>query len=118
MDENGEAAAPRALPSGEVAAIAAAPNTPEPAALVKTVSGQQFRQIFSVARATGSALGTALFGILVFALLKGIDYSTPHSLTGAAPGAVVAAIHTTLVAATCIAALGAWPASRTEQTIL
>jgi MFS family permease len=72
----------------------------------------------SLARATGSALGTALFGTLVFALLNGTDYSAPHSLAAAARGAVLAAFHTAFIAAAGIAALGAWLASRTEQTVL
>jgi EmrB/QacA subfamily drug resistance transporter len=72
----------------------------------------------SLARATGSALGTALFGALVFALLKGIDISSVTTLSGATRLAVIAAFQHAFTAAACIAALGAWLASRTEQTNL
>jgi EmrB/QacA subfamily drug resistance transporter len=72
----------------------------------------------SLARSTGSSLGTALFGALVFALLKGVDYSSPLTLPLDARAAVVSAFHAAFAAAACIAALGAWLASRAEQTIL
>lgn len=70
----------------------------------------------SLARATGSALGTALFGALVFTLLKGIDIGAPASLTNETRAAVVAAFRHAFFAASIIAATGAWFASRAEQT--
>jgi EmrB/QacA subfamily drug resistance transporter len=72
----------------------------------------------SLARATGSALGTALFGALVFALLKGIDIGAPATLSGPTREAVISAFRHAFFAASCIAALGAWLASRAEQTEL
>jgi EmrB/QacA subfamily drug resistance transporter len=70
----------------------------------------------SLARATGSALGTALFGALVFALLKGTDIQAAASLSDDTRAAVIAAFRHAFFAASVIAGLGAWLASRAEQT--
>jgi MFS family permease len=70
----------------------------------------------SLARATGSSLGTALFGALVFALLKGTDVSSAAALSAASRAAVIAAFRYAFFAAAIIAGLGAWLASRAEQT--
>jgi MFS family permease len=72
----------------------------------------------SLARATGSALGTALFGALVFALLKGIDISSAAALTDDTRVAVIAAFRHAFFGASLIAALGAWLASRADQTVM
>jgi EmrB/QacA subfamily drug resistance transporter len=72
----------------------------------------------SLARSTGSALGTALFGALVFALLGGIDIHDAASLSAASRDAVVASFRHGFFAAALVAALGAWLASRVPQTAL
>ena len=72
----------------------------------------------SLARATGSALGTALFGALVFALLAGVDVHDAASLSAASREAVVSAFHHGFFGAALLAALGAWVASRVPQTVL
>ena len=70
----------------------------------------------SLARATGSALGTALFGALVFALLNGVDIHDAAALSAASREAVVAAFHHAFYGAAALAALGAWMAWRVPQT--
>jgi EmrB/QacA subfamily drug resistance transporter len=72
----------------------------------------------SLARSTGSALGTALFGALVFALLRGIDVHDAAALSAASRDAVVAAFRHGFFGAALVAALGAWVASRVPQTPL
>ena len=72
----------------------------------------------SLARATGSALGTALFGALVFALLRGVDVHDAARLSTLSREAVVAAFRHGFFAAALLAALGAWLASRVPQTQL
>jgi EmrB/QacA subfamily drug resistance transporter len=88
--------------------------------VIQTLAGRERLGIASattsLARATGSALGTALFGALVFALLKGIDIRSVASLSDGAREAVVSAFRHGFLAASVIAGLGAWFASRADQT--
>lgn len=72
----------------------------------------------SLARATGSALGTALFGALVFAFLQGMDLHSAAAITGAGREAVISAFHHAFFGASLLAGLGAWFASRVPQTAL
>jgi hypothetical protein len=71
-----------------------------------------------LARATGSALGTALFGALVFALLAGIDVHDAATMSAVSREAVVTAFHHAFIGAALLAALGAWIASRVPQVEL
>jgi hypothetical protein len=67
----------------------------------------------SLSRAVGAALGTALFGALVFALLRGIDLDSALATRGTADAARIEdAFRTGFIAAAAIAALGAVIASR------
>jgi EmrB/QacA subfamily drug resistance transporter len=90
--------------------------------VIQTLAGRERLGIASattsLARATGSALGTALFGALVFALLAGIDVHDAAALSPAAREAVVAAFHHAFFGAALLAALGAWIASRVPQVEL
>lgn len=90
--------------------------------VVQTLAGRDRLGIASattsLSRATGSALGTALFGALVFALLQGVDIHDAARLSNASRVAVVAAFRHGFFAAACLAALGAWLASRVPQTEL
>jgi EmrB/QacA subfamily drug resistance transporter len=74
--------------------------------------------VTSLARATGSAMGTALFGALVFALLQGMDLHNPALLTVAGRESVISAFHHAFFGASLLAALGAFMASRVPQTQL
>ena len=67
----------------------------------------------SLSRAVGAALGTALFGALVFALLRGIDLDLALATRGSVDAARIEdAFRTGFIAAAVIAALGAVIASR------
>jgi len=72
--------------------------------------------VVSLSRYTGAALGTALFGAVVFALAPGsagrID---PHSLTAAASAQLGHAIHLGFGLLAAVAAAGAWSASRMQR---
>jgi len=68
----------------------------------------------SLFRSLGSAVGTALFGSVVFGLLQGLNLEA--ALRGATnPAPVVQAFHACFLGAACVAALGAWFASRIPQ---
>jgi len=90
--------------------------------VIQTLSGRERLGIASattsLARATGSALGTALFGALVFALLRGLDVHDAINLSEAGRAAVVSAFHHAFFGAALMAALGAWCAWRVPQTAL
>jgi len=67
----------------------------------------------SLSRSVGAALGTALFGALVFALLQGIDLDAALSTHGAADVVhIERAFRIGFIAAALVAALGAVLASR------
>ncbi len=84
--------------------------------IVQTLAGRERLGIasatISLARSTGGALGSALFGALVFALLGGIDYRAPAGLGEAERAAVIAAFRHAFPGAAVVAACGAWLASR------
>jgi MFS family permease len=67
----------------------------------------------SLSRSVGAALGTALFGALVFALLQGIDLDAASNARAAVDGArIERAFRTGFIAAAVVAALGAAIATR------
>ena len=71
----------------------------------------------SLFRSLGSAVGTALFGSIVFGLLQGLNLDAAlKGATDAAP--VVHAFHICFMGAACVAVLGAWFASRIPQVRL
>jgi len=83
--------------------------------VVQTVAGRArlgaAAATVSLFRSLGSALGTALFGSVVFALLQGLNLEA--ALRGAADTRpVIHAFHACFIGAAGIAALGAWFASR------
>ena len=90
---------------------------------VQTVAGRErlgvVMALSGLARSTGGAAGAALFGAVVFALIPGVDRS---ALLQAANEADVAAIlhafHRAFFLAGCVAALGAFIASRMPDTAL
>ena len=90
--------------------------------VIQTLAGRERLGIASattsLARATGSAIGTALFGALVFAFLPGIDIHAAAALTADGRVGVIAAFHHAFFGAALFAALGAWLASRVPQTAL
>ena len=87
--------------------------------VVQTLAGRERLGIasatISLARSTGGALGSALFGALVFALLDGTDFRSPASLTQSEREAVIAAFRHAFPGAAVVAALGAWLASRADD---
>jgi len=65
----------------------------------------------SLFRSLGSAVGTAVFGSVVFGLLKGLDLDA--ALRGESdPALVIHAFHACFIGAACIAGLGSWFAWR------
>ncbi|HTP62064.1 MAG TPA: MFS transporter [Burkholderiales bacterium] len=83
--------------------------------VVQTVAGRArlgaAAATVSLARSLGSATGTALFGSVVFALLQGLNLgSALHGTSDAT--LVIHAFHACFLGAACIAATGAWIASR------
>jgi EmrB/QacA subfamily drug resistance transporter len=84
--------------------------------VVQTLAGRERLGIasatISLARSTGGALGSALFGALVFALLDGLDYRAPALVDENARAAVIGAFGHAFPAAALVAACGAWLASR------
>ena len=72
-----------------------------------------------LARSTGGAAGAALFGAVVFALIPSVDRSTLLQTANEADvAAILHAFHRAFFLAGCVAALGAFVASRMPDTAL
>src|SRR5258706_561081 len=90
---------------------------------VQTVAGRERLGVVTalngLARSTGGAAGAALFGAVVFALIPSVDRSALLQAANEADvAAILQAFHRAFFLAGCVAALGAFVASRMPDTIL
>lgn len=90
---------------------------------IQTVAGRERLGIVTamngLARSTGGAAGAALFGAVVFALIPGVDRSTLlQAATDADVNGILHAFHLAFLLAGCVAALGAFVASRMPDVAL
>ncbi len=96
--------------------------------VVQTIAGRErlgaAAAVVTLSRATGAALGTALFGAVVFALLPGIDLNSMRSAPGTSAalvvgsGAIPMAFRAGFGGAAVVAALGAIAAARVRPISL
>ena len=90
---------------------------------VQTVAGRERLGVVTalngLARSTGGAAGAALFGAVVFALIPSVDRSALLQTANEADvAAILHAFHRAFFLAGCVAALGAFVASRMPDTAL
>ena len=89
--------------------------------VVQTVAGRArlgaAAATVSLFRQLGSAVGTALFGSVVFGLLQGLNLQAALHGGGDAR-TVIHAFHACFIGAACIAAAGAWSAARMPEVRL
>src|SRR5438067_8520608 len=90
---------------------------------VQTVAGRERLGVVTalngLARSTGGAAGAALFGAVVFALIPGADRSVLlQAASEADVAAIVQAFHRAFLLAGCVAAVGAFVASRMPDVAL
>ena len=90
---------------------------------IQTVAGRERLGVVTalngLARSTGGAAGAALFGAVVFALIPGVDRSA--LLQGASEAdvnGILHAFHRAFLLAGCVAAVGAFVASRMPDVAL
>jgi len=90
---------------------------------IQTVAGRERLGVVTamngLARSTGGAAGAALFGAVVFALIPGVDRSALlQAASEADVNAILHAFHRAFVLAGCVAAIGAFVASRMPDVAL
>ena len=90
---------------------------------IQTVAGRErlgvVMALNGLARSTGGAVGAALFGALVFALIPGVERSTLlQAASEADVAAILRAFHRAFLLAACVAAAAAFIASRMPDSTL
>jgi EmrB/QacA subfamily drug resistance transporter len=90
---------------------------------VQTVAGRErlgvVMALNGLARSTGGAVGAALFGAVVFALIPGVERSALLQGAGEADvAAILRAFHLAFLLAACVAAAAAFIASRMPSAVL
>ena len=90
---------------------------------IQTVAGRERLGVVTalngLARSTGGAAGAALFGAVVFALIPGVDRSALlQAASEADVNGILHAFHRAFLLAGCVAALGAFVASRMPDVAL
>ena len=89
---------------------------------IQTVAGRERLGVVTamngLARSTGGAAGAALFGAVVFALIPGVDRSVLLQAAGADVSGILHAFHRAFLMAGCVAAIGAFVASRMPDVTL
>lgn len=96
------------------------PSMPTSQLIIQAVTGIERlgagTAVVSLARTLGAAIGTAITGAVIYSLLPGVDVKALGNASALPPGTdVVHAFHTAFFVCACVAAVGAFNASRVPK---
>lgn len=114
------ASVPVVVTVGLFCGLGIGPTMPTSQLIIQAVTGPERlgagTSVVSLARTLGAALGTAVTGAVIYSLLPGVDVKALGNAAAIPEGVdVVGAFHTAFFVVACVAALGAFNASRVPR---